>query len=188
LRFEIHRWEASVAADANAPKSVFAVRSADTIVTVALRGYPRMTEFRRIVCPTDFSPTADAAARHAASLARAYQGELVLLHVLPQLHYPLRGLGMAESFPNLQLELHTRAKERLAEAAKALGSGFTLRTEIRDGEAYEQVLACAREHQADVIVLGTHGHTGLKHALLGSTAERVVRLAECPVLTVRTPQ
>lgn len=147
-----------------------------------------MPQFRRIVCPTDFSPTAEAAARHAASLARAYTGELLLLHVLPQVHYPLRGLGMAEAFPHLQQELHVRAKERLAAAAKTLGNGITIRTELRDGEAYEQVLACARENKADVIVMGTHGHTGLKHALLGSTAERVVRLAECPVLTVRTPQ
>lgn len=147
-----------------------------------------MPQFRRIVCPTDFSPTAEAAARHAASLARAYSGELLLLHVLPQVHYPLRGLGMAEAFPHLQQELHVRAKERLAAAANTLGNGITIRTELRDGEAYEQVLACARENKADVIVMGTHGHTGLKHALLGSTAERVVRLAECPVLTVRTPQ
>lgn len=147
-----------------------------------------MPQFQRIVCPTDFSPTADAAARYAASLARAYSGELVLMHVLPQLHYPLRGLGMAEAFPHLQEELHTRAKERLAEVVQSLGSDLRVRTELRDGETYEQVLACARDSKADIIVMGTHGHTGLKHALLGSTAERVVRLAECPVLTVRTPK
>lgn len=147
-----------------------------------------MPQFQRIVCPTDFSPTADAAARYAASLARAYSGELVLMHVLPQLHYPLRGLGMAEAFPHLQEELHTRAKERLAEVVQSLGSDLRVRTELRDGETYEQVLACARDSKADIIVMGTHGHTGLKHALLGSTAERVVRLAECPVLTVRMPK
>jgi nucleotide-binding universal stress UspA family protein len=144
-----------------------------------------MPQFRRIVCPTDFSPTADAAARHAVSLARAYGGQLTLLHVLPQLHYPLRGLGMS-AIPHLQQDLHERAKERLQQAAAALGNG-AIRIEMRDGEAYEQVLACAKETQADLIVIGTHGHTGLKHALLGSTAERVVRLSECPVLTVRTP-
>lgn len=146
-----------------------------------------MPTFSRIVCPTDFSPTADAAASHAASLAKAYGGELVLLHVLPQLHYPLRGLGMAESFPHLQQELHTRARERLTAAAAALGTDAKVVTELRDGDGYEQILACARERGADLIVMGTHGHTGLKHALLGSTAERVVRLAECPVLTVRRP-
>ena len=61
-----------------------------------------------------------------------------------------------------------------------------VRTLLRDGEAHEQVLACAKEVGADLVVMGTHGHTGLKHAFLGSTAEKVVRLSECPVLTVRT--
>jgi nucleotide-binding universal stress UspA family protein len=147
-----------------------------------------MTQFRRILCPTDFSPTAEAAMRHAASVARAYGAELVLLHVLPQVHYPLRGLGMAAAFPQLQQELHTRAKERLQAAAATIADAGKVRTEMRDGDAYEGVLAAARELGADLIVMGTHGHTGLKHALIGSTAERVVRLAECPVLTVRTPK
>ncbi|MBM3961343.1 MAG: universal stress protein [Planctomycetes bacterium] len=146
-----------------------------------------MPQFRRIVCPTDFSATSDAALAYAVELARAAKAEIVLLHVLPTMSYPLRGLGMAEAFPHLQAELHTRGKERLAEAAKALGTGVAVRTELRDGEAYEQVLGCAKDLGADLIVIGTHGHTGLKHALLGSTAERVVRLAECPVLTVRKP-
>ncbi len=146
-----------------------------------------MPKYRRIVCPTDFSPTAGVAVAHAADLARAANAELVLLHVLPTMNYPLRGLGMAEAFPHLQAELHTRGKERLAEAMKALGTGLSVRTELRDGEPYEQVLACAKAVGADLIVIGTHGYTGLKHALLGSTAERVVRLAECPVLTVRQP-
>ncbi|MFY9341452.1 MAG: universal stress protein [Planctomycetota bacterium] len=147
-----------------------------------------MTQFRRIVCPTDFSPTAVAAAQHAAGLAKACGAEVLLLHVIPAMNYPLRGLGMASAFPHLQEELQQRAKERLAQAATAMGSGFPLRTELRQGEPYEQVLAAAHDAKADLIVIGTHGHTGLKHALLGSTAERVVRLAECPVLTVRTPK
>ena len=112
-----------------------------------------MTQFRRIVCPTDFSPTAEAAMRYAASIAQAYGAELVLLHVLPQVHYPLRGLGMASAFPHLQEELHTRAKERL-QAALATISGVTkIDTELRDGEAYDGVLACAKERHADLIVL-----------------------------------
>jgi nucleotide-binding universal stress UspA family protein len=144
-----------------------------------------MIQFRRIVCPTDFSPTADAAAMHAASLARACSGDLLLLHVLPHLNHPLQGI--AQAIPRLLAELRAGAKERLAMAAKALGDGLAVRTELREGHAHEQILACARDNKADVIVMGTHGHTGLQHTLLGSTAERIVRLAECPVLTVRLP-
>lgn len=142
--------------------------------------------FARILCPTDFSPTAAAAAKQAATLARTFGSELILLHVLPILSYPLRGLGMAEAFPNLQAELHTRAKERLAAARTELGTDLTVRTELRDGDPRDQVLAAAKDNKAELIVMGTSGHTGLKHMLLGSTAERVVRLADCPVLTVRT--
>jgi nucleotide-binding universal stress UspA family protein len=145
-----------------------------------------MPQFQRIVCPTDFSPPSEAAAKYAASLARAYHGKLLLLHVLPQLHYPLRGLGMT-AIPHLQADLHERAKDRLRQLATALGDGFELQLELRDGEPFEQIIAAAREANADIIVMGTHGHRGLKHALVGSTAERVVRLAGCPVLTVRHP-
>jgi len=143
-----------------------------------------MTRFRRIVCPTDFSPTAERALELATEMAKAFGAELVLLHVVPLMNYPTRGLSIAGAFPQLEQELQTRAKERLAQMQAGI-QGLTVRHEARSGDPYEQILACTREAKADLIVIGTHGHTGIKHALLGSTAERVVRLAECPVLTVR---
>lgn len=144
-----------------------------------------MTKYSRILCPTDFSATAQHAVEHAAALARAQGGELVLLYAMPPLSYPLRGLGMAEALPNLHEQIRLRATEQLQAVQKGLGAGVKSRIEVRDGEAYEAILACAKELQADLIVIGTHGHTGIKHMLLGSSAERVVRLANCPVLTVR---
>ena len=143
-----------------------------------------MTLFQRIVCPTDFSPTAARAVELATRLAGAAKAELVLLHVVPAINYPTRGLAIAGAFPNLEQELIAQAKQRL-EQEQVAANGCTLRREVRHGDPYEQILACARDAKADLVVLGTHGHTGLRHALLGSTAERVVRLAECPVLTVR---
>jgi nucleotide-binding universal stress UspA family protein len=145
-----------------------------------------MTQIRRIVCPTDFSPTAGHALAYAAELARSFGAELLLLYVLPELNYPIRGLGMASAFPHLRDELHTRAKEQLAEVQKSLPPGVRTSIELRDGAPHDMILACAKERGADMIVMGTNGHTGIKHALLGSSAERVVRLAECPVLTVRS--
>jgi nucleotide-binding universal stress UspA family protein len=124
--------------------------------------------------------------RHAAALAKAQGSELVLLHVVPELNYPIRGLGMAEALPHLRQELHQRAKEQLQEVQRGLGAGLNVRLELRDGTAHDAILACANEVGADLIVMGTHGYTGIKHALLGSSAERVVRLASCPVLTVRS--
>ena len=143
-----------------------------------------MSLFHRIVCPTDFSPTAARAVDLATRMAVASGGELVLLHVVPAINYPTRGISIAAAFPQLEQELQAKAKERLDQQQIA-AQGITVRREVRHGDPYDQILACARDGKADLIVLGTHGHTGLKHALLGSTAERVVRLAECPVLTVR---
>jgi len=144
-----------------------------------------MTQIRRIVCPTDFSPTASNALAYAAEMASRFGAELVLLYVLPELNYPIRGLGMASAFPHLRDELHTRAMEQLIEVQKGL-PGIKSSLELRDGVPHDMILTCAKDVHADLIVMGTHGHTGIKHALLGSSAERVVRLSECPVLTVRT--
>lgn len=144
-----------------------------------------MIKLQRILCPTDFSPTAAHAVNYAAELARTFGAELVLLHSIPELNYPLRSFGMASSFPHLREELHTRAREAL-EAEKARGcQGANARIELRDGESSEQILAAVHEMKADMVVMGTHGHTGIRHAIMGSTAEKIVRLCECPVLTVR---
>ena len=100
----------------------------------------------------------------------------------------MRSLGTVTAFPDLQAELHKRATEELEQAAKRLGEGISLKTEMRDGEIHEQILESATQNDADLIVIGTHGHTGIKLMLLGSTTEKVVRMSECPVLTVRTTQ
>jgi len=142
-------------------------------------------KLRHIVCPTDFSPAAAHAVEYAAEMARAFGAELLLLHVIPAMNYPLRSFGMAWPLPNLHEELRVHAAAELEKVKNGIGSGVSVRTELRDGDAHAQVLACAKANHADLIVMGTQGHTGLKHALLGSTAERVLRLAECPVLTVR---
>ena len=145
-----------------------------------------MITIRRIVCPTDFSPSAAHAANHAAAMAKAFGAEVTLVHVLPEMNFPVRGLGMTAMFPQLLEEMRARAKEQLQQAQAAL-AGIPCRTELREGRPHEVILAVAQEVSAGLIVLGTAGHTGLAHALLGSVAERVVRLATCPVLTVRAP-
>ncbi len=142
--------------------------------------------FQRILCPIDFSPVAAAAMAHAVGLARTFQAELVLLHVVQTFAYPAFDLGLVGVMPQLQDEQMQRSRERLEQTKTGLGTGLKVRTELRIGDPRDQVLAAARELKADLIVMGTHGHTGIAHMLLGSTTERVVRLADCPVLTLRT--
>ncbi|MCA8964103.1 MAG: universal stress protein [Planctomycetes bacterium] len=145
-----------------------------------------MTKIRRILCPTDFSPTARHAIDYALEMARSFGAEIVLLHVIPDMGYPLRSFGTVSAFPNLREEIHKRGTEELAELQAQLGTDVKITTELRDGASHHAILDCAKDVGADMIIIGTHGHTGLKHMLLGSTAEKVVRSAECPVLTVRS--
>lgn len=148
-----------------------------------------MIKLSRIVCPTDFSATSSRAVDYAATMADSFGAELVLLHVIPTMDYPLRSFGMSSSLHHIQEELEKRAMQSLENRAKKLKESLPdikVRLVLQSGEAHEATMECAKEEDADMIVMGTHGHTGITHALLGSTAEKVVRLSNCPVLTVRT--
>lgn len=150
-----------------------------------------MIKLTRIVCPTDFSLTAARAVDYAATLADSFGSELVLLHAIPEMDYPMRSFGISSSLGHIRKELQTRAMESLEGCAARIKQSLPsakVRLLVRNGEAHEATLACAKAEAADMIVMGTHGHTGITHALLGSSAEKVVRLSECPVLTVRTPE
>lgn len=112
------------------------------------------------------------------------------MHAIPQIDYPLRSFGMSSSLGQIQEELQARATESLEARGKKLqesAPGIKVRVLVMDGEPHDATLECAKKESADMIIMGTHGHTGITHALLGSSAEKVVRLAECPVLTVRAP-
>jgi universal stress protein A len=139
----------------------------------------------RILVPTDFSSSAEAAVRYAAQLARAFHASIHLLHVVDN---PLASaMWSTEAYTaeieGLQINLVRAAEERLKGSVPSHTG--TVSTEVRPGNPPQQILEVARERSADLIVMGTHGRTGLAHIMLGSVAERVVRLAPCPVLTLR---
>jgi nucleotide-binding universal stress UspA family protein len=147
-----------------------------------------MQTIHKILHPTDFSSGADPAAELAIEMARKYGAELLLLHA----HSPpiyIGAFGDAYAAPpdvidKLQSDVE-RALHKLHERAE--GAGIRTESITVDGIASDVILAVARSHHIDLIVMGTHGRTGLKHFLLGSVAERVVRTADCPVMTVRAP-
>lgn len=162
----------------------------DSLFDLASDYWSQMIKLARIVCPTDFSPTSSRAVDYAATMAESFGAELVLLHVIPDMDYPMRSFGMSASLHHIQEELETRANEtldKLMEKLKESLPNVKVRTHVGHGEAHIVTLKFAKDESADMIVLGTHGHTGITHALLGSTAEKIVRLATCPVTTVRTP-
>src|SRR5262245_8871001 len=144
-------------------------------------------KLRKILVATDFSPAAAAALDCAAEFARRFDAEIQLLHVLPSLvqYGPIAGIAP----PPLEwLEtVRTQTKTQLAKEAGRV-EGVKVTSELRDGSIHEGVLWAATASKADRVVLGTHGRRGISHALLGSVAEKVVRLSPVPVLTVRAPQ
>ena len=145
-----------------------------------------MRHYKRILCPVDFSPYSASALDEAASLAKAIGAELTLLHVYQNPAYvlPMQGyVGLSQDFlTNMRKQL----EDEIAGQARPLrDQGIAVRTEVVEGIPYKAIVDHAKDAQTDLIVMGTHGRTGLSHALTGSVAERVVRLAHCPVLITR---
>ena len=141
---------------------------------------PKTRLFRRILVPHDFSRSADAALSVALGLAADYDGTLIVLHVIPPV-YPIHGRPLAPP-PGEIAAAGRRLAETVARALKGRRAR-RVRTAVVVGPPASCILAGAR--RADAIVMGTLGRTGLSHVLLGSVAERVVRHAAVPVLTVR---
>jgi nucleotide-binding universal stress UspA family protein len=144
---------------------------------------------KRILVPTDFSATADAALDHAYLLAERFCASLRLLHVLddPFVAEGLAAEGYIAEAPTLRTALLQHAQSRLAHRAGPREGGVPVDSEVMFGHGAKTIAEYARALGMDLIVMGTHGRTGIAHLLLGSVAERLVRLAPCPVLTVKHP-
>ena len=143
----------------------------------------------RVLCAVDFSEPSQEAARFAVDVARQYGAELTLLHVyaVPGYAYPE---GVMVAAPDVMTDVLAeidRSLEVWKKEAQARGA-LNVRTATRQGAAASEIVRYAEEQDIDLIVVGTHGRGGLAHVLLGSVAEKVVRRAPCPVLTVRAPE
>jgi nucleotide-binding universal stress UspA family protein len=151
-----------------------------------------MLQIKKIVCPVDFSLCANQALEYAQNMAKVFDAELCLLHAYedPAAYVtPVPMSGYVGPGAEMLHELRKQVEMRLEETrVKVVQNGVRARAELLEGTPYRVVIDWAKEYKADLIVIGTHGHTGFTHALLGSVTERVVRMAECPVLTIRTPE
>jgi nucleotide-binding universal stress UspA family protein len=141
-----------------------------------------MSGIHTILFPTDFSCTAAHAFPVAISLARDHGARLVLLHVAEEPAL-IDGTGLVPFDPAMYRSDLWEKLEQLAVRAR----GVEVETRLSEGNPVTAVLHAAREVRADLVVMGTHGWTGLRRLMMGSVAEAVLRQAPCPVLTVRTP-
>lgn len=147
-------------------------------------------DWKRICCPIDFSDASRAALQVAADLTRRFGAELVLLHAYPIPGYTFPD-GSVVASPKMMQDLAEQAERHIEEwrvDAERLVGAPRVSAEKAVGEPAAEIVSFAKARGMDLLVLGTHGRTGLEHALMGSIAERVVRRAHCPVLTVRPPR
>ena len=148
------------------------------------------TEFariRRILVPVDFSVHSRKAVTYAQAFARQCGARLVFLHVI-QINYAYGEFG-AIDFTALEREMRGGADQELANLVKeSHAAGLEAESMVREGSPAKAIAEAASQVGADLLVISTHGYTGLKHVLMGSIAEHVVRYAPCPVLVVRERQ
>jgi universal stress protein A len=144
-------------------------------------------EIKSILAPTDFSAHSEQAVRYACRLAERLDSELHLLHVLSEIvpagPDPLLMPMMPAQFYK---ESEDRAQETLDRSLDpSWGKPVKIITAVRWGSPVESIVSYAVDHRIELVIICTHGRTGLSHVLLGSVAERIVREAPCPVLTIR---
>ncbi len=143
---------------------------------------------KKILIPTDFSDCARRAEETATVLGRGLGAELILLHVSVETPLYNEGMrGLVEPRKVYQAQREWAETTLAARASEIRATGVSAHGIVRSGVAVEAILKLATEEGCDLIVIGTHGRGGLSRFLLGSVADRVVRLAPCPVMTVRLP-
>jgi nucleotide-binding universal stress UspA family protein len=141
-----------------------------------------MLPIHTILCPTDFSAYSDNAFHMACALARDYGARVIVLHVVPIPVVPYVTVAVPPP-PEINLD---EPREMLS-CYTAPDASVAVERLLLEGEPREEIVEMARDRPCDLIVMGTHGRTGMGRLLMGSVAEAVVRAAPCPVLTIRTP-
>jgi nucleotide-binding universal stress UspA family protein len=143
-------------------------------------------KIQNILVPVDFSDFSKAALEYATFLAERFGATLTLVHAVEPYIYP-EDLSAGFTIEELDARWIRKHKEKLEAVRQTIKEGIPATVIVTMGAAWNRIVGAAKSRKADLIVIGTHGRTGLQHALMGSTAERVVRHATCPVLVVHLP-
>ena len=143
-------------------------------------------EIRRILAPTDFSELSKQGLQSALELADAFGAKLLLLYVVEPPPYPVEGIVPSHLGATMLDDLERQATNDLAQMlSETQASNMDVARRVVVGIPYRKIVDVAEEEKIDLIVMTTHGRTGLSHLVMGSVAEKIVRTAPCPVLTIR---
>jgi nucleotide-binding universal stress UspA family protein len=137
----------------------------------------------KILVPVDFSDCSQKALQYAIPLAKQHQSSIVLLHVVPT-NFALGEYGGID-YASLEASMITSSEEQIAKMAREVATDVPVQTHVAVGSPAGEIIQFAKNLPADVVVISTHGRTGLQHVFLGSVVEHVVRRAPCPVFVVR---
>jgi len=146
------------------------------------------TTIKKVLVPIDFSDYSKSALKYAVNFAKSFNAEIILVYVVEPVIYP-PDFSMGQiAMPSITTEWDDRAKDELQKLAKSeIKEIANVKTIIKTGKPFVEIIETAKEENIDLIIIATHGHSGVEHILFGSTAEKVVRKAPCPVLTLREP-
>lgn len=146
------------------------------------------TTIKKVLVPIDFSDYSKSALKYAVSFSKMFDAEMILVYVVEPVIYP-PDFSMGQiAMPSVNTEWDERAKDELEKLAKNEIIGIkNVKTMIKTGKPFVEIVETAKTEDIDLIIIATHGHSGVEHILFGSTAEKVVRKAPCPVLTLREP-
>jgi nucleotide-binding universal stress UspA family protein len=147
-----------------------------------------MEEIKKILVPIDFSDYSKKALQYSVQFAKSFGAGISLIYVIEPAVYPADFSMGQVAVPAADMDLHERAKEELKNLADSeISDDVEVEIILKTGKPYVEIIEAATEIDSDLIIIATHGHTGVEHLLFGSTAEKVVRKAPCPVLTLREP-
>lgn len=145
-----------------------------------------MIHFKRILVPIDFSEYSKNALQFSIHFARQFRAELVLIYVVESIIYPADFSFGQVGFPNVEDELRRKGEDEIEKLIKKeIKKSVKARRIIRTGKPFVEITKAANDEKVDLIIIASHGHTGVEHMLFGSTAEKVIRKAPCPVLVLR---
>ena len=147
-----------------------------------------MIKIKTILCPIDYSVYSEKALEYAIEFAGKYEAKLYLIHVLDIRIYDMNDPDLY-NVNIVDKDTIERLKERLLRCiSEDIKGKISVEAVVVQGVPFTEIIRMAKEYMVDLIVLGTHGRTGLSQAIMGSVAERVVRKSPCPVLTIRHPE